>query len=163
MTDTFTRSARSEIMRRVRSNDTTPELRARRVLHAAGFRYQLHRRDLPGTPDLVLPRFRIVVFVHGCFWHWHGCKRSRMPAANRDYWERKISRNRQRDQTNVKSLRKSGWRCRILWECKLERGLKQLVRELQRERRAAGPPVAGTRRKFSFIGIASPGSPRRPE
>jgi DNA mismatch endonuclease (patch repair protein) len=138
MTDTFTPAARSEIMRRVRSHDTAPEWMIRRGLHAAGFRYRLHGKDLPGTPDLVLPRFRMVVFVHGCFWHWHGCKRSRMPAANRDYWERKISRNRKRDQTNVKSLRKSGWLCRIVWECQLDRGLKQLLAELQKARRARG-------------------------
>jgi DNA mismatch endonuclease, patch repair protein len=105
-------------MRAVRSRDTTPELRVRRVAHAMGLRFRLHRRDLPGTPDLVFPSRRSVVFVHGCFWHGHDCPRgARLPAQNRDYWLNKIHRNRTRDATHAEALRRSGWTVIILWEC----------------------------------------------
>jgi DNA mismatch endonuclease (patch repair protein) len=137
MTDTFTPAERSEIMRRVRGVDTNPEVRARCILHAAGFRYRLHVAALPGKPDIVLPRFRLAVFIHGCFWHWHGCKRSRMPAANRAYWEKKIARNVARDKRHAKDLRAAGWRRRVIWECALERGMARLLLELNRERAGA--------------------------
>jgi DNA mismatch endonuclease, patch repair protein len=117
-------------MGRVRSKGTSPEMAVRRALHAAGHRFRLHRKDLPGNPDLVLPRYRLAVFVHGCFWHWHGCKRSRMPAANRDYWTAKIERNVQRDKVKRADLEKLGWRPWIIWECEIRHGIDGLLTEL---------------------------------
>ena len=127
-------------MRLVRSGDTTPELAVRRALHAAGHRFRLHRKDLPGNPDIVLPRYRLVIFVHGCFWHWHGCKRSRMPAANRDYWEAKIGRNQRRDAEHRAKLDAAGWRWRIVWECEVKAAVERLLDELAAER-ASGAGV----------------------
>jgi DNA mismatch endonuclease (patch repair protein) len=130
MADTFDPAARSEIMRRVLSENTTPEMEVRRALHAAGIRFRLHRKDLPGKPDLVLPRHRIALFVHGCFWHWHGCKRSRMPQDNREYWTAKIDRNVERDKANRARLEQLGWRVRIIWECALSDGIAELMGEI---------------------------------
>lgn len=109
-------------------------MKVRRAVHRAGFRYRLHQADLPGKPDLVFPRFRLVVFVHGCFWHWHGCKRSRMPEANRDYWTRKIARNVERDTRNLAALGERGWVSRVIWECELNVGIAALLADLQERR-----------------------------
>src|SRR5579884_2241405 len=113
-------SKRSEIMRRVRSTDTRPELTVRRLIHAMGYRFRLHRRDLPGVPDIVLPRLRAVAFIHGCFWHGHACRAGRnRPASNVAYWERKLNRNRERDVRAQIALRRLGWRVLTIWECEL--------------------------------------------
>lgn len=117
-------------MARVRSKDTSPEIAVRRRLHAAGYRFRKHRADLPGRPDLVLPRFRIAVFIHGCFWHGHRCRAFRMPASNVKYWRRKISRNVERDARAVSALRSSGWRCRVIWACRLDEGIARLLNDL---------------------------------
>ncbi len=130
MTDTFDQKTRSAIMRKVPSKGSKPEMRVRRALHAAGFRFRLHRADLPGKPDLTLVRFNTVVFVHGCFWHGHDCPRFRLPEQNRDYWEAKITRNCRRDQERQRHLRDLGWRVRIVWECRLERDIAALTAEL---------------------------------
>jgi DNA mismatch endonuclease (patch repair protein) len=120
MADVFSRKERSAIMRRVRAENTKPELRVRRWLHSQGFRFRLHRGDLPGKPDIVLPKLCMVIFVHGCFWHGHaGCKHSTLPQSNREYWERKIGRNVTRDRRNARALRKLGWRVLTLWECRI--------------------------------------------
>jgi DNA mismatch endonuclease, patch repair protein len=112
---------RSAIMRSVRSRDTKPEMEVRRFVHGLGYRFRLHRKSLPGTPDLVFPRLRKVVFVHGCFWHGHGCARgNRMPKSNRDYWVAKIGRNRERDQLNRALLEAQGWEVCIAWECQIK-------------------------------------------
>ena len=112
---------RSEVMRRVRSVDTKPEMAVRRLCHAMGYRYRLHRRDLPGKPDLVFPARRKAIFVHGCFWHGHDCKRgARVPKNNRNYWVRKVSRNRERDLTNRDLLDVLGWGILVVWECEVE-------------------------------------------
>lgn len=112
---------RSRTMRAVKGENTTPEMRIRRVIHSMGYRYRLHRKDLPGKPDLVFPRRRKIIFIHGCFWHGHDCRRgARMPKANRDYWERKISRNRARDADHRTALQQAGWRVLIIWECQLK-------------------------------------------
>ena len=108
-------------MRSVRSKDTGPEMFVRRVLHSLGFRYRLHRKDLPGTPDMVFPRLRKAVFVHGCFWHGHNCQRgSRTPRTNRDYWTAKIAKNRSRDQANRALLEAKGWGVYVVWECQIK-------------------------------------------
>lgn len=107
-------------MRAVRSRDTRPEMIVRRMLHGMGYRYRLHRADLPGRPDIVFPGRRRVVFVHGCFWHGHGCARgARTPRANRDYWVAKIARNVARDAGTRAALEAAGWGVAVVWECEL--------------------------------------------
>ncbi|MBZ2185181.1 MAG: DNA mismatch endonuclease Vsr [Bryobacter sp.] len=131
-------SQRSETMRAVKSIGTTPERIVRKLAHSLGFRFRLHRADLPGKPDLVFPRLRKVIFVHGCFWHGHTCKRgARIPQQNRDYWLQKITRNKARDKANPVLLRKLGWRTLIIWECETRSELvlsRKLIRFLRIER-----------------------------
>lgn len=111
---------RSAAMRAVKSKDTTPELLVRTLIHGLGYRYRLHRRDLPGTPDLAFPSRKLALFVHGCFWHGHDCKRgARMPKANNAYWVAKIDRNRQRDRETQRALGEMGWTSFVIWECEL--------------------------------------------
>ncbi|MGZ8152619.1 MAG: very short patch repair endonuclease [Methylovulum sp.] len=112
---------RSSIMRAVKSRNTQPEMMVRRMIHAMGKRYRLHRDDLPGKPDLTFPRLRKIIFVHGCFWHGHDCKRgAREPKTNVDYWRNKIARNRFRDEDNRKKLNDLGWEVLAIWECELK-------------------------------------------
>lgn len=119
--DVFDAATRSAVMRRVKGRDTTPELKVRRALTALGARYRLHRKDLPGSPDVVLPGRRLALFVHGCFWHGHDCPRgARVPRANRDYWVAKVKRNRARDALARNALESGGWRVETLWECELK-------------------------------------------
>ena len=118
MVDTLTKKARSERMARIRGRDTKPEVVVRRLLHQAGFRYRLHRRDLPGRPDIVLPKYRAVVLVNGCFWHRHpGCKVASNPKSNAPFWKKKFATNVKRDRRNHALLRKLGWRVFVIWEC----------------------------------------------
>lgn len=117
-----TKVDRSAIMRSVKSTNTEPEMVVRRMVHQLGYRFRLHRKSLPGSPDLVFPRLRKVVFVHGCFWHGHNCARgSRVPVRNREYWVEKIERNRERDRKVAGSLRSLGWGRKVVWECSLKR------------------------------------------
>jgi DNA mismatch endonuclease, patch repair protein len=120
-------------MAQVKSKDTTPEMNVRRAARALGLRFRLHRADLPGKPDLVFPQWRTALFVNGCFWHSHrNCKRARIPKTNVDYWTEKLLRNTLRDKETVRLLKKSGWRCAVIWECqakdpdKLNRTLRRL-------------------------------------
>ncbi|UFW43320.1 very short patch repair endonuclease [Bradyrhizobium sp. WSM471] len=109
-------------MAQVKSKNTTPEVLVRRAAHAMGLRFRLHRKDLPGKPDLVFPKWRVAVFVNGCFWHCHvGCGRARVPRSNKAYWVRKLDRNVQRDRQTTRSLRKAGWRVIVIWECETKR------------------------------------------
>lgn len=118
--DTLSSEQRSERMSRVKGRDTKPELIVRRMVHGMGFRFRLHRRDLPGKPDLTFPRRRKVIFVHGCFWHrHHGCHLARMPKSRVDFWSKKLGANADRDQRNLKALAASGWETMIVWECEL--------------------------------------------
>lgn len=119
--DTVPPIRRSEIMRSVHSRDTKPEMLVRRLVHSMGFRYRLHRKDLPGKPDLVFLSRKKVVFVHGCFWHRHpGCGMARLPKSNQDFWLPKLSANRDRDIKIEKELFASGWRVLTVWECELK-------------------------------------------
>lgn len=121
MTDVYDKAKRSAVMARVNSKDTTPERTVRRVLTRLGARYRLHRRDLPGHPDIVLPGRRLAIFVHGCFWHSHDCARgSRVPKNNRDYWLAKVGRNVARDARAIAALEADGWRVEVVWECDLK-------------------------------------------
>lgn len=119
---------RSEVMQRIRSRDTGPEVAVRRALHAAGLRYRLHVKSLPGTPDIVLPRRKVVVEVRGCFWHQHpGCSEARVPATRPEYWLPKLAANVARDHRNVVALRRLGWNVVIVWTCSItERKLQAL-------------------------------------
>lgn len=131
---------RSRIMRAVKGRDTGPERLVRRVAHGMGYRFRLHRADLPGKPDLVFPSRRAIIFVNGCFWHGHGCKRgARMPKANAGYWSAKVARNMERDAANLTQLRRAGWRILTVWECELD-DRAALQAKL---RRFLGPKVGG--------------------
>jgi DNA mismatch endonuclease (patch repair protein) len=134
--DIYNRKKRSEIMSKVRAIDTKPEMVVRRILYLLGYRFRLHRQDLPGKPDIILPRYRSVVLVHGCFWHHHArCGKSKLPATNVKFWTDKILRNVQRDQQAIAKLRRSGWRVLVVWECeaRASRGLaEKLVKFLER-------------------------------
>lgn len=118
MTDTLTMLERSRNMNRIRSKDTKPEMIVRRVAHGMGYRYRLHDKRLPGSPDLVFRRRRKVIFVHGCFWHRHrNCPSARLPKSNREFWTPKLNRNRKRDEQNLRALMKAGWSILVIWEC----------------------------------------------
>lgn len=136
MVDTVSPEVRSRIMARVKSKGMKPEMKVRRLLHGMGYRYRLHRSDLPGRPDLVFPSRRKVVFVNGCFWHYHrGCERVRIPSTNREYWVAKLERNRDRDERNLELLEESGWGVMTAWECELrdmETATGRLVEFLER-------------------------------
>ena len=121
MTDTFTPAERSAVMRRVKSKDSSAELKVRKALTRMGLRYRLHRKDLPGSPDIAFPGRRLALFVHGCFWHGHDCKRgARPPKANAAYWSAKIDRNKTRDIRTTVALTALGWRQATVWECELK-------------------------------------------
>lgn len=118
MTDVYDREKRSAVMARVRSKDTAPEMALRRILTGLGARYRLHRKDLPGSPDIVMPGRKLALFVHGCFWHGHDCPRgARVPKTNRDYWLAKVARNVARDDRSKQALEAAGWRVAVVWEC----------------------------------------------
>lgn len=118
--DTLTKEERSEIMGRVHGKDTRPEMLVRRLVHSLGYRYRLHRKDLPGRPDMAFPGRRKVIFIHGCFWHRHeGCALARMPKSRVDFWNQKLEGNKARDQRNVQLLRDAGWDVLTVWECQL--------------------------------------------
>ncbi len=117
MTDIVTRQTRSRMMAAIKSKNTRPEIALRRQLFALGFRYRLHPKNLPGRPDLVLPRYRAAIFVHGCFWHAHDCRDFRWPKSNRAFWERKLRRNVALDEATSRRLKEQGWRVLIVWEC----------------------------------------------
>lgn len=116
--DVFTRAKRSEIMRKVKHFDTTPEMTVRRVLHRLGFRFRLHRKDLPGRPDVALPKWRVALFIHGCFWHRHkNCPRASNPKTRPAYWAAKFERNVRRDRAAARALRRAGWQVIVVWQC----------------------------------------------
>ena len=130
MADRISQEARSRLMSRIRSKDTGPERAVRSLLHSLDFRFRLHRKDLPGTPDIVLPGRSAVVFVHGCFWHGHACKVDKMPKSRTDYWGPKIEANRVRDVRKAAKLRRLGWKVVTVYECELKQP-ERLARRLQ--------------------------------
>lgn len=116
--DKISRQQRSKNMAAVRGKNTTPELLVRHVLHAMGYRFRLHKKDLPGKPDIVLPKYRTCIFVHGCFWHQHpGCKRATKPSTNTDFWSQKLDKNVERDEQNRLALNDLSWNVIVVWEC----------------------------------------------
>jgi DNA mismatch endonuclease (patch repair protein) len=125
MADVHNTEQRSANMRAIRQKNTNPEMQIRRLLFAKGFRFRLHVKDLPGSPDLVLPKHRVAVFVHGCFWHGHGCHLFKVPATRTEFWLTKIQANRDRDYRDQNKLLAAGWRVLIIWECALKGKLKK--------------------------------------
>ena len=136
MADTLTPEERSALMARIRGVDTKPELTVRRALHAKGYRYRVHVRELPGRPDLVFAKRRTAVFVHGCFWHRHGCSRTSTPKSREEYWQSKFDANVERDRRNEALLLHGGWRVFVAWECEIERDETLIPRLVQ----FLGPP-----------------------
>jgi DNA mismatch endonuclease (patch repair protein) len=119
--DKLTPERRSDNMRQIRSQNTSPELALRRMLHQLGYRFRIHRKDLPGKPDLVFPARKKVIFVHGCFWHQHpACREGRVPGSRLEYWGPKLRRNQERDANAQERLKELGWQCMVLWECELK-------------------------------------------
>lgn len=148
MSDVFSPEKRSEVMGRVRGKNTGPELRVRKLLWRLGARYRLHRRDLPGSPDVAMPGRRLAVFVHGCFWHGHSCPRgARKPRQNADYWRAKLERNQERDAAACAALQAGGWRVETVWECELRDGpaLEERLRRLLASSPPGSPRPAGRR------------------
>jgi DNA mismatch endonuclease, patch repair protein len=132
VSDVYDAETRSAVMRRVKGRGTGPELAVRKLIWSLGGRYRLNRADLPGKPDIVLPGRRLIVFVHGCFWHGHDCPRgARVPKTNREYWTAKVTRNRARDGVAKGVLEGAGWRVEVVWECALRdrEGLEKRVKE----------------------------------
>ncbi len=133
MVDVHSAAQRSFNMSRIRSQDSKPEMIVRSLVHQLGFRFRLHRRDLPGTPDLVLPRHRLVIFVHGCFWHRHRCRYGRVRSATRsEFWEQKLQGNVRRDRRNQAALKAAGWKVVVIWECWTRDPQGRLLAELQK-------------------------------
>ena len=121
MADVFDVEKRSAVMALIKGRNTKPEILVRQMLHRLGFRFRLHRKDLPGTPDIVLPKYRTAIFVSGCFWHGHDCPRGKRPADNADFWNTKIDKNIQRDERTRKELEGLGWRVLVIWTCSLKK------------------------------------------
>lgn len=118
--DRLSPSARSANMARVRGKDTRPEIVVRRLLHRLGHRFRLHRKDLPGKPDIILPRYRLAIFIHGCFWHRHAdCRRTTSPQTRAEFWQRKFEATIERDAKQVAALKADGWRVAVIWECEI--------------------------------------------
>jgi DNA mismatch endonuclease, patch repair protein len=139
--DIVDKDTRSRMMAAVRSKDTEPEMLLRRALFRHGYRYRLHRSDLPGKPDIVFPKYRAVIFVNGCFWHYHGCRNTNIPATRRAWWLRKLEANRKRDAAAKIGLRDAGWRTAVVWECAFR----------QSGMRADAAPVRLARRIGTFL------------
>lgn len=143
MVDRLTVRERSWNMSRIKGKDTKPEIAIRSILHRMGYRFRLHRRELPGNPDIVLPKHHTVVLVHGCFWHRHrGCKYTYTPKSRVDFWQKKFTENMERDKRNRKALRQEGWKVVVVWECEL-RDPDKLVLQLARE-------ISGMKGKSSY-------------
>ncbi len=133
MADIWSKEKRSYVMSRIRSKDTSPEKKVRSLLHQMGYRFRLHVKCLPGQPDIVLPKYKKVVFVHGCFWHLHkGCRDGTIPKTQHEKWKTKLERNVERDKVHMKQLRKRGWKAIVVWECEVEKRIGRVERKITR-------------------------------
>lgn len=129
--DIWSKEKRSYVMSRIKSKDTSLEKKVRSLLHQMGYRFRLHVKDLPGQPDIVLPKYKKVIFVHGCFWHLHkGCRDGTIPKTDHEKWKAKLQRNVERDKTHIKELRRKGWKVLVLWECEIEKKLDKVEKKL---------------------------------
>ncbi|WP_312439688.1 DNA mismatch endonuclease Vsr [Janthinobacterium sp.] len=154
--DVVDAATRSRMMSGIQSKNTKPEMTVRRYLHAQGFRYRLHARDLPGSPDLLLPKYRVAIFVHGCFWHRHtGCRYATQPASNIERWKTKFQSNVERDVKNLAALQEKGWRVLVIWECELKREsldrLQRLAREISQKNVDQPPSSVSECRSHTFV------------
>ena len=149
MADVFTPEKRSAIMARIKGQNTKPEILVRKLVHSLGYRFRLHKHKLPGKPDLVLPRFEKVIFVHGCFWHGHvACSRATLPSTNVDFWQKKILGNTTRDAKVKRELKRSGWQVLVVWQCQttdIPALTARLLRFLRKQRTTCGTNNASTR------------------
>lgn len=121
MADVYDKAKRSQIMAKVKNKNTTPEIYLRSMLHKAGYRFRINRKDLPGKPDIVLPKYKAVIFVNGCFWHGHSCKRGHRPQSNIQFWNEKIDKNIARDKLVLDELKETGWRALTIWQCEIKK------------------------------------------
>jgi len=129
--DIWTKEKRSDVMSKIGSKNTKPELILRSALFKKGFRFRVHRKDLPGKPDIVLPKYQTVIFVHGCFWHYHkDCREGRIPSTNTNFWKTKLFKNVEKDERNVKVLQEMGWKVIIVWECEIEKHLGEILEKI---------------------------------
>jgi len=148
MPDVFSKKKRSEIMSRVRSKNTKPELFLRSSLHKLGFRFRIHASSLPGKPDMAFKKYGVALFVNGCFWHGHGrCRKAALPATRRAFWRKKIETNKMRDRRAHRKLKRMGWRVIVVWECRLMKKKEELVRAVADEIKNGGIERAGGREK----------------
>jgi DNA mismatch endonuclease (patch repair protein) len=141
MADIFSKAKRSEIMSKISGKETKPEIIVRKHLFSHGFRYRKNEKKLPGKPDIVLPKYKTVIFVHGCFWHGHqNCKKSALPQTNHEFWENKIQKNIERDKSKQKELKKLGWKIITVWQCQIksrelfEKTMKRTVAKIQQQK-----------------------------
>jgi len=133
MADTISEERRSWNMSRIKAKDTKPELIVRSLIHKMGYRFRIHRKDLPGKPDIVLPKYKTVIFVHGCFWHRHqGCKRAATPKSRVKYWEDKFAGNLKRDKNHQKQLKEMGWKVHVIWECEVKNNIGTVKKKIQK-------------------------------
>jgi DNA mismatch endonuclease (patch repair protein) len=136
MSDIYSKSKRSDIMSKISGKETKPEILVRRYLFAEGFRFRKNVRDLLGKPDIVLPKYKTIIFIHGCFWHGHTCKRGTLPQTNYEFWQEKINRNIERDSHNITELKEKGWNVIVIWQCELKNvelqntRLRQLIQQI---------------------------------
>jgi len=128
--DIYSKRKRSEIMSKISGTETKPEILVRKYLFSKGFRFRKNDKRLPGRPDIVLPKYKTVIFIHGCFWHGHHCKAGKLPETNKDFWENKINSNTERDKKNQHKLEKLGWKIIIIWQCKLK-NKKMMIKKLK--------------------------------
>lgn len=129
--DIWSKQKRSEVMSKIRGKNTKPEMILRSQLFRQGFRYRIHQKDLPGKPDIVLPKYKTAIFVHGCFWHYHkDCGEGRIPSTNSKFWKEKLQRNITKDEANIKALKKDKWKVFVIWECEIEKQLERTIGKL---------------------------------
>lgn len=128
MSDIYSKSKRSDIMSKISGKETKPEILVRKYLFSKGFRFRKNVKGLPGKPDIVLPKYKVIIFIHGCFWHGHSCKRGNLPSSNIQFWENKISQNLSRDRNVTQKLKELGWKVIIIWQCEIQNNLSREIR-----------------------------------
>lgn len=129
--DIWSKKKRSNVMSKIRSKNTKPERTLRSMLHKSGYRFRIHRKDLPGNPDIVLQKFKAIIFVNGCFWHYHkNCPEGRIPNTNSKFWNDKLIKNIERDKNNIKKLKKMGWKVIVVWECEIEKKIDIILKKI---------------------------------